>query len=348
MATRTQRFVRTCLRITVTNLAGAAVVALILIFAGGRQPLRDFSIALAYAVVIGTPAALLLPWLERRLGGQGQPVPRLLIVGVLIGLAGLGSAVVSLVLIVTGARALPAHRALTAGFGIALLLALPVYFYEVGRQRRLVAERRREQAEHLSLRARLASLESRLEPHYLFNSLEAITGIVIDDPVRAERLLEQFADLLEASLAQTDRHTVPLRAELAIARAYLDIEQARLGHRVRYSVDVPPALEDRRVPPFSLQGLAQNSVKHVASKRAMGGTLHVEGRLDGERLVLAVTDDGPGFVLAEAPPGRGLATLQAQLATLFGDAAGLEVRRKDGHTRVVMWLPATLPEGLGA
>ena len=346
MITRTQRFVRTCLRIAVTNLAGAAVVALTLVFVGRREPLWDFAIALVYATVIGTPIALILPWLERRLGGEGQSVPRLLIVGVLLTVAGLGSVGVSLVLILTGARDVEAHRALIAGFGIAMLLTLPIYFYEVGRQRRLAAERRREQAEHLTAQSRLASLESRLQPHYLFNSLENITSLVIDDPVRAERLLEQFADLLEASLAQTDCHTVPLRAELAIVRAYLDIEEARLGHRLRYSVDVPPELEDRRVPPFSLHGLVQNSVTHVVSKQAKGGELHVEGRLDGERLMLAVTDDGPGFALAEAPAGRGLATLTAQLSTLFGDAAGIEVQRESGHTRVVMWLPAALPEGL--
>ena len=103
------------------------------------------------------------------------------------------------------------------------------------------------------------------------------------------------------------------------------------------------------VPPFALQSLVHNSVRHVAARRPEGAEIRVEGGRQGDgQLMLSVWDDGPGFDLARAPAGRGLDTLRLQLATLYGARAGLEVRREEGGTRVVMRLPASEARRAGA
>ena len=235
--------------------------------------------------------------------------------------------------------------------GIALVVTLSVglviTLYERTRARLDLAreslrerELEMERARRLAADARLASLESRLHPHFLFNAIAAIAGQVRESPEHAERLLLEFADLLRASLDSTQRHTVPLADEVAIVRAYLEIEEARLGERLRWTIDVPDELAAWPVPPFALHTLAQNSIKHVAAARPQGAEVRVEARRAGERLALSVWDDGPGLELATAPPGHGLETLRARLAVLFGRDATLEARRAAAGSRVTVHLPA--------
>ena len=267
----------------------------------------------------------------------------------LLGLTVLGSLAANGIVI--GVGLMPAIRywaLMGPGVGIALLMTVILYIHAMLLERRVVAElarreeaERRAQAERVATEARLTSLESRLQPHFLSNALGAIRDLVTTDPPRAQELLEQFASLLRVSLRRTTARTAPLREELSVVWDVLEIEQARLGARLRWTLEVPRDLHGCEVPPFSLQSLVQNSVKYVAATRPDGAELRVEGqRVDG-RLELSVWDDGPGFDLATAPPGHGLATLRLQLTTLYGDGAGLTVRREDAGTRVVMWLPAS-------
>ena len=197
-----------------------------------------------------------------------------------------------------------------------------------------------ERAHRLAADARLASLESRLHPHFLFNALAAIAGQVREAPDRAERLLVEFADLLRASLDATKRHTVALGDEVIVVQSYLEIEHARLDERLRWKLDVPDDLRAWPVPPLALHTLVQNSVKHVAAARREGAEIRVEARRTGEQLALSVWDDGPGVDLDEAPDGHGLETLRARLVVLFGPSATLRATRTDDGAAVTMSLPA--------
>jgi LytS/YehU family sensor histidine kinase len=123
-------------------------------------------------------------------------------------------------------------------------------------------------------------------------------------------------------------------------RSYLEIEQARLGERLRVKLDVPEELLYWPVPPFALHTLVQNSVKYVAAARPGGAEIRIEARPAGERMALSVWDDGPGFDLAAAAPGHGLETLRTRLGVLFGADAALTAAGEDGGARVTMAVPA--------
>ena len=202
-----------------------------------------------------------------------------------------------------------------------------------------------ERARKMALEARLSSLESRLQPHFLFNTLNAISALIQDDPDRAERTVERLAALLRFSLDATERGLVPLAHELKIVADYLEIERTRFGERLSYVLDVHPDVTECEIPPLAVQTLVENSVKHAIAPRPSGGHLRVEASVVGDRLVLGVWDDGPGFTPAAMCPGHGLENLQGRLTGRFGPAATLTVARLDGGTLVTVSLPRTGIQG---
>jgi two-component system, LytTR family, sensor histidine kinase AlgZ len=340
-------------RILAINTFAAAMYALLLSsLVGWASAFRYFLVSLIYANVIGTAAHLLMPVVGARLSRRASAVYWLGLAATLFGLTLVGSVVAG-----TFAAALglfgssSVWAAQRAGIGIALVLAMTVGMgvavYESMRARLDEAreslrarELEIERAHRLATDARLASLESRLHPHFLFNALAAIAGQVREAPERAERLLVEFADLLRASLDATKRHTVPLGDEVSVVQSYLEIEHARLGERLRTKLDVPDELRAWPVPPLALHTLVQNSIKHVAAARPGGAEVRIEARRVADRLAVSVWDDGPGFDLAEAPTGHGLETLRARLGVLFGPGAVLEAARDAEGARITMSLPA--------
>lgn len=191
------------------------------------------------------------------------------------------------------------------------------------------------QLQYEATRARLSSLESRLHPHFLFNTLNSISALIPEDPAAAERMTERLAALLRFSLDATDRPTVPLEQELRIATDYLEIEKTRFGSRLKYSVDVPAEVMLAEVPPFSLQTLIENSVKYG------GGEIRVSARNGNGRLVLNVWDSGQGLAKDVAiPSGHGLDNLRSRLAVLWGSRAMLDFHQEDSGISVRISLPA--------
>jgi len=183
--------------------------------------------------------------------------------------------------------------------------------------------------------ARLSSLESRLHPHFLFNTLNSITALIPDDPVAAERVTEKLAALLRYSLDATGHSTVRLEQELKVATDYLEIEKIRFGERLRCTIDVPESLMQLEVPPFCLQTLIENSVKYG------GGEIRVSARDGNGRLVLRVWDSGDGFPEnKELSEGHGLRNLKERLDALWGSNATVEFPREEAGTTVQISLPA--------
>jgi two-component system, LytTR family, sensor histidine kinase AlgZ len=209
-------------------------------------------------------------------------------------------------------------------------------------------ELERERAMKLATEARLSSLESRIHPHFLFNALNSISSLIRDDPARAEHLLLRMSALLRFSLDSAQVRLVPLARELKIAADYLELEQARFGSRLQYSIEVPPELESIEVPPLSVQTLVENSVKHAVATRREGGTIRVRVRAEGVRARIEVWDDGPGFSPESIPSGHGLDNLQARLATLFNDPGSLHASSTGGGMLVSFAVPARVPDPASA
>jgi LytS/YehU family sensor histidine kinase len=185
-------------------------------------------------------------------------------------------------------------------------------------------------SERVASEARLASLESRVRPHFLFNSLNSAIALIPEAPARAEQVLERLAALLRFSLDAQQVRLVPLADEIRVVVDYLEIERVRFGDRLRYRVEVASELEAHVVPAFALQTLVENSVKYAVAPRASGGEIRITARVEAGRLHLAVEDDGPGFA-GPIPSGHGLDTLRARLETLYGAGAALHAPASGSH-----------------
>jgi len=229
---------------------------------------------------------------------------------------------------------------------ITLLIGMSTTAYETMRYRlqATTLELRTRQVEQeraykLLAEAQLSSLESRIHPHFLFNTLNSIAALIPSDPVRAEDTVSKLASLLRFSLNANHSSLVPLRQELKIVRDYLEIEKTRFGARLRFEIAVPESLGEAMTPPLALQSLVENAVKHVAAQRAEWATIRVQGRASEAGVVLEVIDDGPGFTLESTRPEHGLGNLQARLELLFGATGELAVARENNRTVVRMTIP---------
>jgi hypothetical protein len=204
-------------------------------------------------------------------------------------------------------------------------------------------ELERERALKLATEAQLSSLESRIHPHFLFNAINTVGSLIPDDPVRAERLLNQMAALLRFSLDSTRSGLVELRQELKVVQDYLDIEQARFAGRVRYSVSVPEELLSAMVPPLSVQTLVENSIKFAVAASRRGASIGISAKAAGPKITISVTDDGPGFTASSLIAGHGLDNLNQRLTMLFQEEARLDIDSGNGApglgTRVSFTLP---------
>lgn len=190
-------------------------------------------------------------------------------------------------------------------------------------------------------RAKLDALRLQLQPHFLFNTLNAIATLVHRDANAADELIGDLSELLRLSLATTD-HEVPLGREIELLDRYLAIEQARLGDRLRVAREIEPATLSAFVPTFVLQPLAENAIRHGLEPRSAPVTITISARRDGDTLRLAVADDGAGLAANQATSRRGigLANTEARLQALHGAAASLDLHAPvEGGLRVEITLP---------
>jgi LytS/YehU family sensor histidine kinase len=200
-------------------------------------------------------------------------------------------------------------------------------------------ERDEADARRLAAEAQLASIESRVQPHFLFNTLNSIAALVHNDPAGAERMTGQLASLLRSALDSSATPLVTLDDELRVVRAYLDIERVRFGNRLRYEVRTDGDTSAARVPRLAVQTLVENSVKYAVSPSRDGAAITVHAAAADGQLRITVIDDGPGFLAAALPEGHGLALVRERLAMTFGDRASLGIDSKAGRTAVTIAVP---------
>ncbi len=207
--------------------------------------------------------------------------------------------------------------------------------------RRLDIERSRSAVLQQNLaESRLRSLQARLRPHFLFNALHTGAGLVERDPRAARALLQRLGDLLRQSLTLDSRLEVTLKEEIEFVRAYLEVEAQRFGDRLRFRIDVASDVDGCLLPPFLLQPMVENAVKHGIEQCSQGGLVEVLAEREGSNLVLQVNDDGPG-VQAPSGEGVGLSTTQARLSEMYGEAATLALIPRDPvGTSVKIVIPA--------
>ena len=192
-------------------------------------------------------------------------------------------------------------------------------------------------------KAQLAALRRQMEPHFMFNTLNSIAGLVRDRRNDAAvSMIVGLSEFLRRATEDSHRSQVTLAEEVEYLQRYVDIQQVRFGERLRVSVDIPADLLDAPVPGLLLQPLVENAIKHGIATRVVGGNIRVTGTRVNGSLFLSVYNDGPGFAddWQTNGAGVGLANLRTRLQILHGEASGLQMRRAgaDG-VEVVVTLP---------
>lgn len=327
----TLRLLRTIVLLNIAAGVAGCLLSIPVYRANAAQIVAQLERSLITACFVGTPVVLLLARFGMRMYRMRVPWNWVLIVIGILGCTIAGTLACSVVSITLGlvpqghlwisfwAR-IQFATVLTLGVGIGALSQ------GVLRNRLEATTLEQERARKLALEAQLASLESHVRPHFLFNALNTISSLIPEDPKRAETLVGKLAAVLRLSLDSNPARLGSLERELKIIGDYLEIERARYGERLRVRIEAPPELRHVQVPALSLQTLVENSVKHAVGSRFEGAEIRIVAFERDGSVFVEVSDDGPGFTESAIVPGHGLDNLQQRLATMFGPGAKLDIR----------------------
>lgn len=256
--------------------------------------------------------------------------------------------------VITGLRSVvgpPAPQGFARQLAGSINLAVVVYgtlalAVHVRRFQRRLREKevRAAEAEGRLARARLDALRAQLHPHFLFNTMHAISALVRDAPQAAEDMLAELAELLRFTVDGTEGDEVPLATELDFIERYLAIQRARFGDRLEVVVDVEPEARRLSVPSLVLQPFVENAIEHGVGRTRGGGRITISGRREGGRLHLSIRNDGPDVepaTLRRDAWGTGLSNTRERLEVHYGSDHEMRVERNaDGGVTATLDLPA--------
>jgi two-component system LytT family sensor kinase len=224
----------------------------------------------------------------------------------------------------------------------AMVVGIPLKIWDAIRTERFLEEQKR-----LLLEARLDALQRQINPHFLFNTLNSIASLVRFRPEQARELIVKLANILRALLKDHDSYVL-LRDELSFTDDYLGIEVVRFGaEKLRVVKEIDPVTLDLPVPSMLLQPLIENSIKHGLEPRISGGTITLRSRIERDRMIIEVEDDGVGIAPGRSHSsgvlrgtGIGMKNVRERLDVLFGDAAHFDVTSRPGRgTKVTLAVP---------
>jgi len=214
------------------------------------------------------------------------------------------------------------------------------HFYEANQRERVAALR----AMSLAQSAQLKMLRYQLNPHFLFNTLNAVSTLVLDQKNNiANTVITRLADFLRYTLDQDPMKTVTLTQEVAALNLYLDIEKMRFGSRLQVAISVDPAASSAPVPSLLLQPLIENAIKYAIAPSEPGGRIAINGRTEHGNVILTLEDTGPGMVdTSRIDDGRGvgLRNTRERLHAMFGDRARMTFENANPGLRIVLTFPA--------
>lgn len=228
----------------------------------------------------------------------------------------------------------------TAVITLAISGVATTFFYTRGRLDASLVQA--EQARRLAAETQLKLLETQLEPHMLFNTLANLRVLIGLDPVRAQAMLDQLISFLRATLSASRSGSHSLKDEFARLSDYLQLMQVRMGARLQTELTLPAELQALQIPPLLLQPLVENAIKHGLEPHIEGGHLRVSAALQGQVLLLSVSDDGAGLAAEATTTGTrfGLQQVRERLLARYGQQAGLSISAPQaGGCRVEISIP---------
>lgn len=287
---------------------------------------------MSFGVVMGSLYGLVWPRIARRM--TGFPAQAALHVVLIGGGSVLATESALLLLRLAGWEVAPGMRTSVLGVGII------VSCVAVGMT--ITMERLSQRAREAELRAKLEALQARTHPHFLFNSLNTAAGLIAEDPVKAEQVIERLSNLYRHVLQRSDAAWIRLDEEVQAVRDYLEVESLRLGERLRHEIRCDEAVMSTMVPPMILQPLVENAVLHGIASRREGGSVLVIAEQVAGTLRLVVEDDGPGpGSSGHRGTGSSFEDLRARLRLACGEGASVTMERAtpEGGCRVVVDIP---------
>jgi two-component system sensor histidine kinase AlgZ len=186
--------------------------------------------------------------------------------------------------------------------------------------------------------ARIQALQARIRPHFLYNSINAVLSLIRSEPKRAERALEDMADLFRVLMAD-NRTLVPIASEVELARQYLAIEEIRLGDRLRVTWRIDGMPGDALVPPLMLQPLVENAVYHGIEPSDRGGEITIDAALAGGQLVISLRNPFPGGGRHSSGNRMAIVNIRERLQLHFDAEASMRSEVKDGMYKVTLRMP---------
>ncbi len=201
---------------------------------------------------------------------------------------------------------------------IGIFRALISFFILKEKELKIENETKLSNLRELKSRAELNALHSRINPHFLYNSLNSIAGLAHEDADKTEHMALSLSKLFRYSINKDQSDWTTFKEEMEMVKIYLDVEKVRFDDRLNYSVELPKELEDYKIPRFMIQPLVENAVKHGISKSVKSGQIKVAVTKEGKKLFIAVSDDGPDFP-NDLAPGFGIQSIYDKLEILYPD-----------------------------
>ncbi len=227
---------------------------------------------------------------------------------------------------------------------VAFGAAVSYFFYSKARlkaDREIIQRERitRLSSEKEALETNLRLLQAQIEPHFLFNTLSNVLSLIDTDPGKGKAMLSDLIRYLRTSLSRTLHATTTLGQEMEMIRAYLSIQQVRMGERLGFAIDLPEALAECPLPPMLLQPLVENAIKHGLEPRVEGGKVSVEVSERDHMVRIAISDTGEGFS-TRGETGIGLANVRERIRLIYGDRGRLLLEENSPHgVRAIVEVP---------
>jgi sensor histidine kinase YesM len=219
--------------------------------------------------------------------------------------------------------------ALVVGLGATNIM---IYWGIIGISQALAYFRRYKEREVSLAQAQLQAVQTQMHPHFLFNTLNAISELVHEDANRAEQTITQLSDLLRISLQSDAAQEITLKEELDFLRKYVEIQQTLLQERLTVNWDIKPDTLDAQVPNLLLQPLIENAIRHGIAPKATGGTIEIKANRHGDRITLSVEDDGIGINFpaeTSLKEGIGLKSVRTRLQHLYNESHKFSLKKSD-------------------
>jgi sensor histidine kinase YesM len=195
---------------------------------------------------------------------------------------------------------------------------------------------RLQEIEKRAIQANLRALQAQIEPHFLFNTLANVTGLIHTQPDKAKQMLEQFIAYLRATLAATRDHETTIAADFDTMKTFLSILQIRMGDRLKVRFDLPDDLRDAVIPPMLLQPLVENAIKHGLEPKMEGGEVALSAKRMGSKIAITVADTGLGFQNSTSN-GIGLKNVRERVKQLYGEAGSVSIEENQpSGTRITI------------